>query len=220
MKEWLERRSKLDERRDTHDFFDKEHVAQFLRNHMTGTNNLGRFYLSTVIAKYSNPKVLDIAGGTGVNFEVCKNHKILCQYTLYDRTQQFLDFATFRYGNEINTMRGYAEDLPYHNEEYDIAILRHIGEHMLPDHFYKAILEAFRIASKETIIVFFITPGQHNEDIVEERGPDERGCYYYWNTYSWPKLTEFFSTLGAKIETKLIQTPDAAAPDFIVRLIK
>jgi ubiquinone/menaquinone biosynthesis C-methylase UbiE len=217
---WLFRREALDKRRDTHDFFDKEHVARFLRNAGTGLDNVGRFALATIIQQYTNPTILDIACGTAVNHEVFKNHKVPHKYIAYDRTQQFLDHAASLYREEITTIRGYAQDLPFEDNSVDVSILRHIGEHMKPDDFYSAITEALRVSSKELVLVFFLDLHAGPEHIIEERGPDERGAMYFWNTYSWPRLTQLFAGLGVKIQVSRWATPGAAATDTIVRLIK
>jgi len=220
--EWENRRTVLDEgRRDTHDFFDKEHVARFLRNAGTGTDNTGRFFLATIVASHQNPTVLDIACGTAVNHEVFNNHKVPHQYIAYDRTQQFLDHAKSLYGDTIKDyVRGYAQDLPFEDNSVDISVLRHIGEHMTPSDFYTAIKEALRVSKKEVVLVFFLDLHSGTEHLVEERGPDERGATYFWNTYSWPTLTRFFAQLGVKMKVSRVTTPGAAAADTIVRLIK
>jgi ubiquinone/menaquinone biosynthesis C-methylase UbiE len=217
---WELRRTEFDRRRDTHDFFDKDHVARFLRNHGTGVDNLGRFGLATIVKAYENPVVLDIACGTAVNHEVFKNHKVSHKYIAYDRTQQFLDHAKILYGDGIEIVRGYAQDLPFAVNEVDISILRHIGEHMHPDDFYQAIREAVRVSSKEVVLVFFLDLSKMEGHIIEERGPDERGAMYFWNTYSWPLLVKYLTNFGVKINVSRLQTPGAAHTDTIVRLIK
>ena len=220
--EHYEQRLKVrDSARDTHDFFEKDHVARFLRNHGTGVDNVGRLVLAYIVRSYENPTVLDVACGTAVNHEVFQNHKVPHKYIAFDRTQQFLDHAKSLYGDSIaEYVRGYAQDLPFEDNSVDITILRHIGEHLHPADFQLAIKEAVRVSRKEVVIVFFEQLSTASEHVIDQRGPDERGCYYYWNIYSWPVLTQFFVGLGLKINVSKHQTPGAAHADTVVRLLK
>ena len=217
---WESELDKLDANPDTHDFFSEEHVKIFLRQHYTGSNNFGRLYLATIVQQYNNPKVIDVGGCTGQTFEVFSNLNVQCQYILFDRTRQFLNYAKTLYGNKILYHRGYVQQLPYADNFAEICLFRHVSEHLSEQDFYQAINELLRVASKEVIIVFFLQPHSGNEHLIEHRGPDERGCYYWWSTYSWSKLVDFFSTFNVQIKTKLVYTVGAAHPDFIVRLIK
>jgi hypothetical protein len=101
----------------------------------------------------------------------------------------------------------------------DVVIMRHIMEH-LQEGYEDAIREGLRVASKELVVVFFLDPSEAAEDVIQESEPDENGCTYFWNTYSWPKFTKFVSTLGVQIKLCYVQTPGAAHADTIVRLIK
>lgn len=213
-------------RKDTHDYFEPDHVARFLRNHKTGIDNLGRRRLGEIISSYDNPVVLDAACGTGVNWEVFRNMGVKCQYIGLDRTRQFIDYAVERYNSKSDEIyypgwyTGHVQELPW-TDDYgiDIVILRHILEH-LSDGYEDAIREALRVASKEVILVFFIDPSNRMTDDIKECGPDERDCTYFWNTYSWPLLLQFLSQFGVKISRERVETPGAAAADTIIRLRK
>ncbi len=209
------------DRKDNHDFMQPEHVQNFLRNHNTGPDNLGRLYLGTLIkTQYpAGTTVLDAACGSCVNYEVFRNHKVPCVYTGLDRTDKLLEEARRRYGNEITLVKGFVQEMPLPNESQDIVILRHILEH-LEEGYELAIKEALRVAKKEVIIVFFLNPTPDQNDIIEQSQPDENGCTYFWNTYSWPKFTRFIASLGVKIQGRNIITPGAAHSDTLVRLIK
>lgn len=61
------------------------------------------------------------------------------------------------------------------------------------------------------------TPDNHD---FMTQDHDENGCTFFWNTYSWPRFSEFIATLGVRMEKHYIQTPGAAHADTIVRLIK
>lgn len=204
---------------DNHDFMTTEHISRFLRNHKTGIDNLGRRTLASIIAEYDNPRILDAACGTCVNWEVFKMLKVPCQYIGVDRTKGMLDEAKKRYGPEIVLHQGYIQELPVADDSVDIVIMRHILEH-LQEGYEQAIRDGLRVASKELVVVFFLMPSNKIDDEVIESEPDENGCTYFWNTYSWNKFTEFVSTLGVQMKTERVITPGAAHPDFIVRLIK
>jgi ubiquinone/menaquinone biosynthesis C-methylase UbiE len=211
-------------RKDTHDYFEPPHVAQFMRNHNTGINNLGRYVLASIVNHHhvngKPPRVLDVGCGTAVNYEVIKNLKVDCQYTGLDRTQKFVDHANKLYGNNenFNMQLGFAQEIPFDDNSFDVVIIRHVLEHL--DDYEQAIQECLRVAAKEVVVVFFLEPSAEEEDKIEKNGPDERGCYYYWNTYSWPKFVRFISSRGVQLQKKVQATPNAAHVDTIVRLMK
>jgi len=197
----------------------EEHIASFLRNHNTGTNNLGRHKLASIVREYDNPSVLDVACGTCVNWEVFKNVNVQCKYHGIDRTKKMLAHAKRLYGDEIMLHEGYIQELPFKGSSYDIVIARHILEH-LSEGYEQAINEVFRVASKEAILVFFLDLSDGPQDHIQESQPDENGCTYFWNTYSHDRLFTFLSGLNCRIVTDYVRTPNAAANDTIIRLIK
>lgn len=203
---------------DNHDFMTEEHIAGFLRNHRTGIDNLGRHTLGRIIDSYDNPVVVDAACGTCVNWDVFKRMNVECQYIGVDRTKGMIMEAAKLYP-EIKLMQGYVQELPLKDDSSDIVIMRHIVEH-LQEGYKEAIREGLRVASKELILVFFLDPSEAAEDVVSESDPDENGCTYFWNTYSWSKFTEFIASLGVQMKYDRVVTPGAAAADTIVRLIK
>jgi len=207
------------DRRDNHDFMTPEHVASFLRNYRTGTDNLGRYHLAKIIGTHNNPSVLDVASGTCVNWEVIRNLGIQCKYTGLDRTKKMLAHAKTLYGDKIQLAEGYIQDIPFADSSFDIVIARHIFEH-LQEGYERAIKEVFRVASKEAILVFFLDLASGPQDIIKESDPDENNCTYFWNTYSHDKLFSFLSSLNCRIVSDYIRTPGAAANDTIIRLIK
>ena len=206
-------------RRDNHDFMTPEHVATFLRNHNTGTNNLGRHRLAAMIREHNNPTVLDVACGTCVNWEVLKNLNVQCQYTGLDRTQKMLAHARSLYNTEIGLQEGYIQNLPFQANSFDVVIARHILEH-LGEGYERAIQEVYRVASQEAIIVLFEDLADMPNDVIKESEPDENSCTYFWNTYAHDKFMNFLSTLGCKVSVEYVITPNAAANDTIIRLIK
>jgi len=197
-----------------------DHVAQFLRNHNTGVNNLGRLYLASIISQHGpGTTVLDAACGSCVNYEVFKNHHVKCHYTGLDRTEKLLEEAKCRYHDEITLIKGFVQEIPLPDESQDIVILRHILEH-LEEGYELAIKDALRVAKKEVIAVFFLTPNTGETDQLEQSSPDENGCTYWWNTYSWNKFVRFVASLGHQVQVRYVLTPGAAHADTIVRIIK
>jgi ubiquinone/menaquinone biosynthesis C-methylase UbiE len=212
--------TKWRDRKDNHDFMQPDHVSRFLRNHNTGVNNLGRLYLASLISQHGEGvTVLDAACGSCVNYEVFRNHKIPCVYTGLDRTDKLLEEARRRYGNEITLVKGFVQEIPLPDESQDVVVLRHILEH-LEEGYELAIKEALRVAKKEVVVIFFLTPHGGQQDEMSESKPDENGCTYWWNTYSWPQFAKFVVSLGVQIQVKHVVTPGAAHYDTIVRLVK
>lgn len=208
---------------NNHDFFDNEHITRFLRNHGTGVDNLGRQKLGQIIKTNNYYTILDIACGSCVSYEAWKLMGINnIKYTGFDLTQKLLDEAYKRYNNEVILIKGYAQEINkyFGSNSQDCVIIRHFLEHV-PNGEYKDIINrAINIASKELILVFFLEPHGDEEDILEKRGPDESGCYYWWNQYSWIKLVEFLSGLNVQLKIETVSTPGASHQDFICRLIK
>jgi len=204
---------------DNHDFMTSDHIAGFLRNHRTGLDNRGRHTLARLVASYDDPKVLDVACGTCVNWEVFKTAGVTCRYVGLDRTEGMLREADKRYGGEISLHHGYVQETYLPDDFADIVIMRHILEH-LQEGYEDAIREGLRVASKELVVVFFLEPSSAAEDDISESEPDENGCTYFWNIYSWDKFTEFVVGLGVQMKVGHVATPGAAHADTIVRLIK
>jgi len=213
------------EHTNDHDFFTADHAANFLRNHRTGIDNFGRQRLGYIVDFYDNPKVLDIACGTAVNWECWRDMGIQCQYTGFDLTQQFVDIAEEQYGDEVTMVQGYAQELSqkFEPESFDIVIMRHFLEHIYNGEYQQVIHDALDLTKKELIIVFFLHPHNGVDDMIEERSSNVEGhpeVTHFWNTYSWPKLQEFFAELGVRVSSEVIATPGAAHADLIVSLKK
>ncbi len=207
---------------NNHDKFNKDHVKVFLRNHRTGTDNFGRAFLANYISQKGECSVIDVAGGTGVNWEVmvragCKDR---VDYTLYDLTGQFLDHAKELYGDNISCLSGHCQDIPLEDNSKDVVILRHIIEH-LPDGYERTIQEALRVAKKEVILVLFEPLTNSSEDVFREEDDTERDCTYFWNFYSKSKMEGFLSGLGVEVEYGIsLPTPGAAHADHFIYLKK
>lgn len=206
-------------RKDNHDFMEPDHIARFLRNHKTGTDNQGRHRLASLLFKYNKPTILDVACGTCVNWEVFKGRGLDCQYTGLDRTQKMLAHAKALYGEEIALKEGYIQSIPFQDGAFDVVIARHILEH-LGEGYEAAIKEVYRVASKEAIIVLFVDLADIPNDVIKESEPDENGCTYFWNTYALDKFMTFLRSFECQIKVEYVPTNGAAANDTIIRLIK
>lgn len=206
-------------RKDDHDLLTDEQADSFLRNHMTGPDNQGRRTLGSLLHLHPGAKVLDAACGGAVNYETFTNMGLDIQYTGLDRTPKLLEAARRRYP-QIDLHEGYVEEMPFEDGEFDIVILRHILEH-LEEGYEVAVKEALRVASKEVVVVFFLTPTMADDHQLEERpSGDNTGYTHWWNTYSWPLFAGFVKPLVSDVQTRQVITPGAAHCDTIVRLIK
>ncbi len=212
-------------RKDDHDHMTREHAEGFLRQGGTGTDNVGRHALAEILSYYPEPRrVLDGACGSAVNYEVFRNLQVPVDYTGLDRTSVLLDVARDKYGDGVEgysfkAEEGYIEEMPFADNEFDVVILRHILEH-LEEGYEVAIKEALRVAEKEVVLVFFLTPHGAWEHNIEERPSGDTGCTHFWNTYSWPQLVQFLTGFGVQVKRHTFTTPGAVHPDTIVRLIK
>jgi ubiquinone/menaquinone biosynthesis C-methylase UbiE len=214
------------EHKNDHDYFSEDHIRNFLRNHRTGTDNLGRQKLGQIIKDAGYQCIIDAPSGSAVNFEVFKNMGVpIKEYVAFDLTTKLLEEAKRRYGKSIFTCQGYVQEIDkyFAADAMDVAICRHVFEHLPPGDMEVVIEKMLRIVKKEVILVFFNDFNMGPDHIFEERSSNIEGhpeVTHYWNTFSLPKFLKFITSFGYKIERHHVATPMAAHADNIFRIIK
>lgn len=207
---------------NNHDFFTDDHVARFLRTDGCGVINYGRNKLAEcIISEYGDEvDILDVACGTCINYEVLKYHGWNGTYCGLDRTQKFLDHAKNLYGADPNfsVKHGFAQETGLEDKSFTVSICRHYLEHSA-DGYESTIKELIRVTKKEIIVVFFLDPAREGEDIIDRRGPDEYGCYYYFNVYNIHKFLRFLAHQGIKnVHMSQVEMVGITHKDTIVRI--
>lgn len=209
-------------RKDDHDFMTEEEVANFLRGPSVGINNYGRCKLGTLV-KAAGESVLDVACGTAINYECWKNLGLDLKYTGVDRTDKMLAHARNLYGDEIDLVNGYIQELPFEDNAFDVVVARHIFEHLPPGDMESAFKECVRVAKNKFIAVFFLEPHNQGESRIQENESNggRDGCTHFWNEYSEAHVMKALSDCGYSFKKiGSIATPGAAHYDTFFEVSK
>jgi ubiquinone/menaquinone biosynthesis C-methylase UbiE len=95
-----------------------------------------------------NEKVLDIGCGMGNSLLIL--NKLGVDTTGVDASPYMIDLAKKRLGNKSEIITGYAENLPFSDNEFDFALLINTVEYL--DDPIAALIEAGRVARKKVLI--------------------------------------------------------------------
>ncbi len=133
--------------------------------------------------------ILDIPCGLCIDFYGIKHDNLVIDYYGIDITKKLVERA---HAQEINVQQGSIEKIPMQDASIDVAYARHILEHL--DYYEKAVDELVRVAKREAIIVFFITPTDE-PDIINLSTCD--GSLLYHNHYNKQNLIEYVRSLDA-----------------------
>jgi|WetSurMetagenome_2_1015567.scaffolds.fasta_scaffold31022_3 ubiquinone/menaquinone biosynthesis C-methylase UbiE len=95
-----------------------------------------------------NERVLDIGCGMGNSLLILNNLGV--DATGIDASPYMIDLAKKRLGNKSELITGYAEDLPFSDNEFDFAFLINTLEYF--DDPVAALVEAGRVARKKVLI--------------------------------------------------------------------
>lgn len=100
--------------------------------------------------------VLDVGCASCIDYEYFKNTGV--KYVGVDLTRRYLDAAKELYPEievyEANVVHG----LPFEDGSFDMVYLKSVLEHLHPEEWRKAIDNAWRIARKKLMLIFFIPP--------------------------------------------------------------
>jgi len=132
--------------------------------------------------------VLDAACGFCMDYDALKRSCPKIQYYALDMSSTFVTLAQDR---GINVELGRIESMPYEDSFVELVYVRHVLEHM--PSYQEAIKEMVRVASKEVMIVFFITPDHNIHDKIAMINVG--GYTTYQNRYSRTKMENFLKTL-------------------------
>ena len=107
--------------------------------------------ISETLKPFKHESVLDIGCGSG-NHLLCAS-RLGLDITGIDASPYMLTLAKNRLGDRCELKKAYAEDIPYEDNEFDLAFLINTIEFL--DDPLKALEEAGRVAKRGVFIVFF-----------------------------------------------------------------
>lgn len=164
----------------------KEHLSAFktyVGDHTAKTKQDVRRY---VMSKgYSS--ILDCGCGLCSDYYGYRIDESKIEYTGIDMCEYFIETAK---EHGINAVLGTIEDIPFETGIFDVVSTRHVLEHLAS--FENAMLEMIRVAKKEIIVTFFITPGEEECISNEIHG----GVPLYHNRYKKQDIEKFLSGMG------------------------
>jgi len=104
--------------------------------------------IPALLAPHKNDRILDIGCGSGN--QLLSLAKLGFHLSGVDASQEMIDIARSRLGNRCELKTGQAEDLPFSDNEFDIALLVNALEFI--DDPLKALKEAGRVARRKVFI--------------------------------------------------------------------
>ncbi|NLA76191.1 MAG: methyltransferase domain-containing protein [Deltaproteobacteria bacterium] len=107
--------------------------------------------ISEIMRPFKHERVIDIGCGSGSHLLIADRHGM--DITGIDASPYMLALARNRLGTRCDLKQGYAENLPYEGNEFDLAFLINTLEFL--DDPLPALEEAGRVAKRGILIVFF-----------------------------------------------------------------
>jgi SAM-dependent methyltransferase len=158
-------------------FYSDDQVRAFLRTGVEGKDHPSRRKTLELLAGMTS--VLDVGCGTGVLYELIREHHLPIEYLGLDVTERFVEEARRRFPeDQARFQQGSLFDLNGLGRRFDAVVARHVLEH-LPD-YVPAVQRLYEHAGQKLIIVFYLPPKPLRfRRKVDERL--ERG--FYTHTY-------------------------------------
>lgn len=130
-----------------------------------------------ILVEYNS--ILDAGCGAAPEYQAVLSDK----YTGLDITQKLVDYNKSR---GIKCVQGSLNSIPFHDNNFDVSLSRHVVEHM--KNITDPLNELIRVSKKQVLILFFIKPHDGDEHIVSLDNQNTEWEIYH-NTYS-KKLIE------------------------------
>lgn len=146
--------------------------------------------------------VIDIGCGGGIQYAALREIAPHVSYIGVDITPKMLSIARHLFP-DVQFVLGDAANLPYPNNNFDVAIVRHVFEHHPLENGKLILHEALRLAKYISMLLFFIEPQDIESDIVEQ---EDGGFYKNIYSKSW-LIREIKAFLLDQCEIETISIP-------------
>lgn len=164
-----------------------EQAKSYIRSYGEGVDFPSRMELLNTI--FDGESLLDVGCGSGCEYENIIKYNRDIKYKGTDYAETFI-LACKDMFPEADWEVQSAEDLKEDDNSFDTVLLRHMLE-CLP-HYETAIEEAWRVARKRVVMVFWIPPSDQPTIIGYDQEPRQA------NRYNKGELFEFLKTLNYK----------------------
>lgn len=145
--------------------------------------------------------ILDVGSGGGIQYLAFQefSHKPI-YYVGVDIHPGMVAYARKTFPN-VGFYEGDARALSYHDNQFEVVVIRHVVEHHPPGCAESVLSEAVRVARRGVVVLFFKPPSQLRTGVNVKRGKR-----FYVNHYSAEWVTETLRSLSrnCKISTTYI----------------
>lgn len=117
--------------------------------------------LARVVAALGD-RVLDLGCGPGALWPYLEPYRPRLQWWGVDVTEEMLRAARHRFP-EVAGIRADGPALPFAEDSFDVAILRHVVEHLPPKLMQPTLASAMRVARTAVVVDFFLPPAVAGE---------------------------------------------------------
>jgi len=172
------------------DWWETDYAKGDVAIHMTGggqgKDHPSRLWLVSYIPE--NSKVLDIGCCNALMYQTFKDAGKDINYTGVDRLPEFIKYCKDTYSPEARFYTSDADDLrDFDDSSFDYVVSRHVIEHL--PYYSQHVIEMFRVAKKEVIIVGFLEFTGTDLDKIQWGMIEQGGSWY--NRYSRTGLEAF-----------------------------
>lgn len=150
-------------------------------------NNVSRKWFRNFLVNYEIESVLDVACGTGRDYEGVLANNIDVEYYGMDISDYLVAKNRDR---GMQCFQGNIEDIPELDDSWDLVYARHIIEHL--EYYETAIEEMCRVAKRYVLIVHFIPMESEDRISITQREDGE----FHENAYGHDKFVKFCSQFG------------------------
>jgi len=187
-------------------YWEKTNPDKFMISHLPRTEKVRELYFTQAseILKRGN-RILDVGCGPAMDYPMWRDAGY--RYFGVDFTQQFIDYANEKYGEEANLSLMDAKNLQFKNRRFHLAYSKDLLEHQPPGDWRKIIRELWRVTSKLMIISFFLPPWDNSTK--HQKRDDGVWTNTYNKTEVFNHIMRFKNLNWLRINESMFHTPSS-----------